>query len=804
MTRRALAALLSFVVCLLFASGARAAVVINEIDYDQPGTDTGEFIELLNTGSSPVSLDGYTIQLVNGANNSIYKTITTIPTGITLGPGQYYVICGDDTVVPGCQLDVSPNSDLIQNGSPDALSLLLNGTVVDSLSYEGDVPGNTEGTGVSTANAENNNSPNLSLSRCPNGNDSNNNSLDFKTAAPTPGGSNNCGAGGGTVGLCGDPSTRIAAVQGNGASSPIIGSGVNIEGVVVADYQSDNLNGFFVQERDSLTDGNLATSEGIFVYQGANTVAVSVGQLVRVRGTVGEQNGLTELSSVTDVIVCNGSATASPTSLSFPVNAVSDLERYEGMWVQVPQTLTVSGNFAWGRYGSLDMSASGRLYQPTNRVAPGSAALALQDLNSRNRILLDDLSNAQDPSPIPYKDANNTRRLGDTVSGLSGILSGQFNEYRIHPIASVAFSSGGPRPASPAAVGGRLRVASMNVLNFFTTLDVGTPICGPTGGLDCRGANNAAEFDRQRTKLLNALQALNADIVGLMEVENNSSAAAQSLVDGLNTRLGAGSYGFINTGTIGTDAIKVALIFKTAKVTPQGAPAILTSAVNPLFVDTKNRPALAQTFDEVATGGRLTVIVNHLKSKGSDCNDIGDPDANDGQGNCNVTRTRAASALKSWLSTDPTHSSDPDFLLIGDFNAYAKEDPITTLKTSFTSLIETFVGPDAYSYQFDAQSGYLDSAFASSSLAAQVTGVSEWHINSDEPVVENYNTEFKVDDPFNPADPFGASDHDPILIGLNLSTASAAPALDPRHVLLAGALLLALGAWRMRRQRAVV
>ena len=82
-----------------------------------------------------------------------------------------------------------------------------------------------------------------------------------------------------------------------------------------------------------------------------------------------------------------------------------------------------------------------------------------------------------------------------------------------------------------------------------------------------------------------------------------------------------------------------------------------------------------------ATGARFTVVVNHLKSKGSDCNDVGDPDPGDGQGNCSQhPHARPREALVDWLATDPTGSGDPDFLIMGDLNSYAQEDPIDAIK----------------------------------------------------------------------------------------------------------------------------
>ena len=213
----------------------------------------------------------------------------------------------------------------------------------------------------------------------------------------------------------------------------------------------------------------------------------------------------------------------------------------------------------------------------------------------------------------------------------------------------------------------------MNTLNFFLTLDTtvsdtGPGPCGGNANLDCRGAdsNQPDEFPRQRTKLLAALAGLNGDVIGLNELENTPGVdplgdPTNGIVAGLNDIFGAGTYSYINTGVIGTDAIRVGLIYKPSVVTPVGAFKILTTAVDPRFIDTKSRPTLAQTFEVIATGARFTVAVNHLKSKGSACTDVSDPDAGDGQGNCNGTRTKAAQALVDWLATDPTGSGDPDF-----------------------------------------------------------------------------------------------------------------------------------------------
>lgn len=611
-------------------------------------------------------------------------------------------------------------------------------------------------------------------------------------------------AGRGDVGRCGEPATNIGAVQGTAMISPMVGSVVNVEGVVVGDFQDGSLNGFYLQQADGTADGDADTSDGIFVFEGRSAVAVSAGAVVRVRGEVAEFGGLTELGGAPAVVVCPSSGVASPRPLALPTPAVAALERYEGMLVTLAQTLTVTGNFEWGRYGSLDLSAAGRLFTPTNVVAPGAPARALQDRNDRSRIILDDASTVQNPNPILYKDAHRSRRVGDTLSSLTGILDDRFGAYRIQPTVAPVFTSANPRPSSPPAVGGRLKVVSMNALNFFDTVDSGQDVCGPSGTLGCRGADSAAEYARQLEKLLNALEALSPDIAGLMEIENDSAASLEALVNALNADLGAGTYAFVDTGTIGTDAIKPAFIYKPAAVELVGSHALLTSAVNPLFLDAKNRPSLAQTFRERATGAKFTVVANHLKSKGTSCADVGDPDVFDGQGNCNLTRSNAARALLAWIGTDPTNSGDPDYLLVGDFNAYAEEDPVAILEEGrLTSLVAAFVGSSAYSYQFEGQSGSLDHAFATFDLSSQITGAAEWHSNADEPAVLGYDLEFKTDDPYDGANPFRSSDHDPLVIGLRPTAPPApVPAGGPAWFTLLAAAYGAGGVALLARRRA--
>ncbi|HEY9075271.1 MAG TPA: ExeM/NucH family extracellular endonuclease [Anaerolineaceae bacterium] len=334
-----------------------------------------------------------------------------------------------------------------------------------------------------------------------------------------------------------------------------------------------------------------------------------------------------------------------------------------------------------------------------------------------------------------------------------------------------------------------MKVVGMNLLNYFNTFDglpdnVDNCSLGVGGGpTDCRGADTQAEFDRQWPKTVAAIAALNADVVGVNEIENDGygpDSAIQHLVTKLNEAMGANTYAFIDvdarTGQVnamGTDAIKVAMIYKPAKVTPVGTTAALNSVafVNGGDSTARNRPSLAQAFEEISTGSRFIVDINHLKSKGSACDA---PDAGDGQGNCNIVRTNAANTLTAWLASDPTGTGSQNILIMGDLNSYAMEDPVTAIKNAgFTNLISSRIGADAYSYVFDGQWGYLDHALGSAAIVPQVSGVGEYHINADEPSVLDYNTDFKtanLQTILYAPDQFRISDHDPVIVGLNLGT----------------------------------
>lgn len=177
------AVLLVLAAALAPLASARAGVVVNEIDYDQPGTDTAEFIELYNNGPGNALLSEYEIVLYNGAAaGAPYDTIP-LP-AVTLPPGGCFVVCGNAANVPGCHLDVAPNENLIQNGAPDAVGLKRLGVLVDVVSYEGSTIGATEGTG--TTAADDNVTPGVGLSRSPDGADTDDNNADFSLRPISP------------------------------------------------------------------------------------------------------------------------------------------------------------------------------------------------------------------------------------------------------------------------------------------------------------------------------------------------------------------------------------------------------------------------------------------------------------------------------------------------------------------------------------------------------------------------------------------------------------------------------------------
>lgn len=583
----------------------------------------------------------------------------------------------------------------------------------------------------------------------------------------------------------------IHDIQGAGSTSPLNGQTVTTSGIVTAVFPG--FRGFYIQTPDAAVDSDDNTSQGIFVFMNSATLppSATVGNLLQVTGVVNEfpaSSGATQLgtSAATPSLVQLSSGNPLPTAVSvtLPLSSTTALERYEGMRVRFPQELTVSGNFTLGRFGEVVLSSGGRLINPSNAIdlndnpASGTSTSGTSNVaaitaaiaaNAVNQITLDDATSAQNPDPTPYGvTAANTLRAGSTISGVVGIVSQIAQGYRVlsDPSSPPTFNRAA-RPLTPPNVGGQIKAAGFNVLNYFNGDGTGGGF--PTS----RGASTAAEFNRQRDKTIAAIDQLGADIVGVIEMENDGDSASSALADlvnGLNGANASAQWSRVSLpagfGTIpgSTDEITTRLIYKNSKVEAVGA---ALACDNAAF--SNGRTPLAQLFRSRTTGGSVIVSINHFKSKGS-CPAAGDPNADqlDGQGCWAQARLEQAQALIACAAQWQTQAGEQRVLLLGDFNGYEQENAIDAFRAAGMSTLVN----NSYSFVFDANSGALDHAIASAALVPQVTGAAKWHINADEPISLDYNVEFKSaaqQVSLYAPDPFRSSDHDPALVGMNLS-----------------------------------
>jgi len=763
-----------------FAAPAAAASGDLFISEYVEGSSFSKAIEIYNPSAAAVDLAaaGYALRIYfNGSS-----TATSIALTGTVAAGDVFVFAQQNSTTTPVDPAITAQADQTTTASlwngDDAIALVKGGVNVDVIGQIGVDPGTEWGTGL-TSTSDNTLRRNAGI--IVGDTDGTN---PFDPALEWTGFANNTFDGLGAHGSDPDPDPdpvadcaatplAIGSVQGSGAASPIPGQDVLIKGVVVGDFQTGGYDGYYVQDGG---DGNTATSDGVFVYAPGGA-PVDIGDNVSVAGAVKEQFGLTEIVAA-DVEVCFGGAIIpEPFPLQLPATAVQR-EALEGMYVTLPQKLAIGETFEYGRFGTITLT-NGRLDTPTAVVEPGAAAVALAAANLDDSITLDDGRGTQNPDPAIHPDGatftlEHSFRSGDFVQNATGVLDYRFDAWGVQPTEDADFTVGNPRPDVPD-VGGDLKISSFNVLNYFTSIDP-----TPTNSNDddyYRGADTAEEFQRQQDKIVSALAAIDADVFGLLEIENNGTAV-QALADALNAEVGPGTYVPVVTGVIGTDAITTAIIYKPATVEPVGEHLLMTSAVDPAWSDTRNRPGLTQRFASTETAEEFVVSVNHLKSKGSACPES--PDLGDGQGNCSAVRTAAATALTNWLNT--TVAPDGRAIVIGDLNSYDHEDSIDAFALGgFTDLEKQFNGEHAYSYVFDGQLGYLDYALAQPALTADVSGVSAWHINADEPSLIDYDMSFKLpaQDALYADDAYRSSDHDPVIVGLNLTPPdTTAPTLE--------------------------
>ena len=750
------------------------------------GSSLNKALELYNPTSESIDLSNYQLKIYFNGRTSVGKTISL---NGSLAPQTTYVVASSNG-----HSDLTSRADQLVGGGwfngDDAITLIKGAVVVDRIGQLGTDPGSSWGSGdTSTKNhtlrrktsiSEGETDPSSSF-------EPSDQWLGFAIDTFDGLGAHD---GGGTTpppppppDACGDAYLKISAVQGSGLVSPLVNQQVTVEAVVTADHQA-GLKGIFIQSLNSDDDNNPATSEGIFLYTASSPLSVNIGDHIRVSAKVAEYYDTTQLGNITASQICaTGITLPDSTLVSLPVTAIDNWETVEGMTVHFEQNLMVNEVHNLARYGQFYLGSQ-RHFVPTQVANPGDDAAIIANQNNLDSLLVDDGLTAQNPAsvifPAPELSASNTLRNGDTVSALNGVIHYSFGKYQILPLGDINHTMTNARTSEPTISPGNLTIASFNVLNYFNG-------DGNGGGFPTtRGADSASELIRQSDKIIPALAALNADVIGLMEIENDGfgpQSAIAELVNKLNTSLGSNHYQFISSGNgIGNDQIAVGLIYRQDKLNPIGEPQLLSSnnspldsSGEPLFNSSKNRVMISQQFS-LSNGETFAIAVNHLKSKSSSCASIGDPDNNDGQGNCNLTRTRAAQGISQWLS-DKYPSNK--LIVIGDLNAYAKEDPLTAFANAGFSELSAALGKtDVYSYVYRGGAGQLDHALANSDMLAAVVDITTWHINTDEPRALDYNEEFKTADQlitWYRDDAYRSSDHDPVVISIQLEPTNIAP-----------------------------
>ncbi|HHF2997847.1 TPA: ExeM/NucH family extracellular endonuclease [Vibrio diabolicus] len=837
--------ILALTIASALSANANAEIIISQ--YVEGGA-YNKAVEIANTGDTAVTLTGYELAKSSNGGGSWGSTLEL--SDVTLQAKQVYVLAhGDASEAIKAVADYTDKNVANFNGD-DPLALLKDGEVHDILGVMGDVDFAKDTTLVRNSDALTPSTTYQSTqwTALPKDNIDGLGELNT-TEPPAPFACEVDGQ---------EPAfTTIQEIQGEGASSPFIDGYPYITtedhfvtGVVSA-VTTGLTKGFYLQALEN--DGNDKTSEGLFIHTDVADTELKAGDVVCVKGKVQEYYSNTQLSSDANSYVKTGTSNASlvtPLTIKEGETLRDALERHEGMQVELSSAseLFVTRNFSYdydSRRNNMMLSHEAPLFKPTQlHAAESDAAVTLAKENAANRIYLESDSKAPN-GQIPYfptfaqdLDQNGSSeqhiRLGSRVEGLQGVVNYSYNEYRLiatNEVDSSNFVTSGDdfdvaRKAVPAIADSDLRVASFNVLNYFTSVaDSGHD--NPTG--QNRGATNLDEFLIQQAKIVSAMNKMDADIIGLMEVENNGfgdGSAIQNLLDALNAEIDdvEDHYTYVEIEEqdkyqeeyFGSDAIMVAILYRANAVTPKEAAKVIVTPEqhiaentitrkegtesNPAY-DKYQRHSLLQTFIVKETGEDLSVVVNHFKSKGSECIEewvagVEDSEPADLQGNCNNFRVSAAKVVGEALK-----DIDGDVLVMGDLNAYGKEDPLLTLTdysqekygrdiytAAYTTIgggelqvektkiekgyglhnLNTLLhGADTFSYTYSGELGNLDHALASSSLAQKVVAIEDWHINSLESNLFEYSSKYTGDMP-KYKDEFSASDHDPVIIAIDL------------------------------------
>ncbi|WP_295823771.1 ExeM/NucH family extracellular endonuclease [uncultured Microbacterium sp.] len=826
----------SSIVPLPASAAVGSKVVINEA-YLKGGSAGAffnqKFVELYNAGDTAQDLSGWSLQYraeKNSSTGNVQKLTGSI------AAGGYYLIAlpGNGTPPVGAALPVADltsttitpsgtNGQLFLANVGEAISpaagSVADSRVVDFLGYGNGVSFETAPAVVDGASTKPNALVRTDFV------DTNDNAKDFTntttvtpqgsgrtTPTPDPSGSASPSPSPSASATQAPPVTPgavipISEIQGTGASTPLAGKTVTTRGIVTAAYPTGGYNGFFIQTPG--TGGEIdpkthKASDAVFVYGSAATATVAIGQHVEVTGTAAEFSGQTQINAeAAGVSVLSEQAAAvQPAKISWP-KTDEERELFEGMLLAPQGDFTVTNSYSTNQYAEVGLAAGTTpLRTPTDVARPGTLDYdtAVADNGARG-VVLDDgasinfLNDANKGIPLPYVSLTNPVRVGAPVTFTKPvILDFRNNTWKLQPTQQLTVDNAkdvqpatfaNTRTASPAPVGGDLKISSFNVLNYFTTTAAsvnctsvyrdraGNPITANTcPAPGPRGAANDENLKRQQAKIVAAINGLGADVVSLEEIENsakfgkNRDAALSTLVGALNTALGSEQWAFVpSPAALPTteDVIRTAFIYKKAVAAPVGDSVIFNDAA---FRNA--RQPLAQAFAPVAfPEAKILAIVNHFKSKGdSDPKATGD-NANGIQGAFNGDRVRQAEALGNFAKTRSAAVGTDDVFLLGDFNSYSQEDPIQKLRDFGFEPLEA--GTGKYSYSFSGQSGSLDHVLASPSARELVTGADIWNINAVEALALEYSRYNYNALNFYDTTPYRSSDHDPVIVGLDLS-----------------------------------
>lgn len=322
---------------------------------------------------------------------------------------------------------------------------------------------------------------------------------------------------------------------------------------------------------------------------------------------------------------------------------------------------------------------------------------------------------------------NNYHRCGEKIIGLKA---------RVNSTSSLTFLdgkwSGNTRADLEAGIPDlgdyRLLVCGFNVENYFMTW----------GSM---GADSYAEHQAQRAKVHKALKRINADIYGLVELQLGDEAITE-IVNDLNNALPDRNYAFFHDSETGTFQ-KVDFVYDKNTVEPINTPAESDE-------ETQNRKKMI-CFREKETGEKFIYSINHFKSM------------NTGDEERRIKEARAVVSLYNNYRKN-NHIREKDVLFMGDMNCYAFTKPIKIfIENGMIDLHRAFHGDSSYSYMYGGMASYIDHAISNGTMFRQVTGMSGFHINSDED--DKYNYQRSSDETM-----FRCSDHDPVLVGLKLDS----------------------------------